>query len=109
MENIADKVSTAFDILNNTVITGNITLMNVIEFQIANDINKLMHEKGDDIARYQIFLDRVMDLKLVISSAISKAEQNCCAIVGKGSISISGESQKAESQKADQCSVDSTD
>jgi hypothetical protein len=97
MENIADKVSTAFDILNNTVITGNMTFINVIEFQIADDINKWMHEKGDDIARYQIFLDRVMDLKLVISSAIAKSEQHCCAIVGKDSISVSCESQKADS------------
>ncbi len=81
MENIADKISIAFDTLRNTVVSGNMTLSDVVEFQIVSDINKWMLDKGDDVARYQIFLDRVMDLKPVISAAILKAEQNCRNVV----------------------------
>ena len=86
MGKLANQVAAAFDALNAKVADleldaaiknklGSMTFRDAIAFQIASGINQWLHEKGDDVAKYQIFLDRVMDLKAVVELAIEKAEK----------------------------------
>ena len=80
-----DSVSAIFDALNAKLADlvsdattknklGQATLKDAIAFQIASDINQWLHEKGDDITKYQIFLNRVMDLKDVAKLAMDKTK-----------------------------------
>ena len=52
-----------------------ITKQFVITWAISDAINAWLHQKGDDVHRYCIFLDRVCDINTVVKEAMQKAEE----------------------------------
>lgn len=56
----------------------------IISMRIADDINQWLHEKGDQIDKYQEFINRVVEIRLVVVEAMKKAEEFMEKHKGKG-------------------------
>jgi len=47
----------------------------ILEYRISQDINQWLHEKGDDVHNYQIFLDRVCEIAKVVRQSFEQIKE----------------------------------
>ena len=53
-----------------------ITVEKIMLYHMAMDINQWLHQKGEDIDKYYVFMDRVCDIQEVLRGAIEKAKDS---------------------------------
>ena len=53
-----------------------LTVEQIMLYHMSMDINQWLHQKGEDIDKYQIFLNRVCDIQEVLKGAIEKTKES---------------------------------